>query len=326
MRRELDARRPDVEIRQLRDLQAAYAGEDAPEILVIGDSSMIWVASTEPEGRTLAQMLRDELPASLRIHALAGPGYNARISSVFLEALAGCPGRPRVVVLPTSLLMATTGWSTHPQFAYERESAELSRILREDDRTTRRLPRATTQDWHEWDRLPLPSLFGARRTMGEARLLTNTLNDPPAWAAPITPWQQAVRMRHMLDVRNAEKLTPESLGIGLLTQLGQQAHRLDVPTIAQISPVNRDALVSVFGESVLDHVTANTDLMAQTYLTAAGPHHRVLNAAFACPREDFGDPIHLNGSGRLHLAKLIAAEIELVLNGSTRRRDQRVDA
>lgn len=270
---------------------------------------MLWVSNAEPEGRTLAQMIKDELPSSVRVHAIAGPGYNARIANVFLEALMECPSKPKVIVLPASILMATTVWSTHPDFSYIREAPALRRILHDNDRRARKLPRATVEDWQEWDRTPLPSLFGARRTMGEARMITSTQLDPPKWAPPVTPWQTAVRMRHMLDIYNAERLTPESPGIGLLADMGRVARKLGVRSVAYISPVNRDVLVTMFKEPVVAHVTANANVIAQSYLDAAGPGHQVVNAIFACPAPDFGDPVHLNGTGRLHLAKMISDEL-----------------
>lgn len=306
MRRELDARRTDAEIRQLRALVAAYSAPTPPEVLLIGDSAMLWVANNDPDGRSLAQMVRNELPASMRMHALAGPGYNPRIVNVFLEALEQCPGRPRILVLPASILMATTAWSSHPTFSYIREAPELHRIVVEKDRRVRHLPRATRDDWEEWDRLPLPSLFGARRTMGETRMITQTLLEPPKWAPPTTRWQQAVRMRHMMDLYNAEELTPESPGVALLADMGGVVRRLGVQSVAYISPINREVLTTVLKEHAPARVASNAEVIRAAYLDAAGPGHSVVNATFACGSEDFGDPVHLNSVGRLHMAKLIA--------------------
>lgn len=310
VRRTISAKRTDIEIRQLRALQAAYSGaKDGPEVLLIGDSAMLWVGITESETRTLAQMIKDCLPDSVSVHAMAGPGYNPRIINVFLEALAQCSSRPKIVVLPASLLMATRGWSTHPTFSYIRETPELRRILHDDDRRARRLPRATHEDWEEWDRQPLPSLFGARRTMGEARLITQSPLEPPKWAPPVTRFQRALRTRHMLDVYNAERLTADSPGVTLLADMGAAARTLGVPTVAYISPVDREVLVTVFKEPVLAHLEANAEVMSGAYLDAAGPGHRVVNALLASSATDFGDPVHLNGAGRMHLARLIADDV-----------------
>jgi hypothetical protein len=315
MRRTISAGRPDIEIRQLRALQAAYGGaHDGPEVLLIGDSAMLWVGVTERDTRTLAQMIKDCLPDSVRVHAMAGPGYNPRIINVFLEALAHCPSRPKVIVLPASLLMATKGWSTHPTFSYIRETPELRRILHDDDRRARRLPRATDEDWEEWDRQPLPSLFGARRTMGEARMITQSPLDPPKWAPPVTRFQRALRMRHMLDLYNAERLTAESPGVTLLTDMGHAASKLGIPSVAYISPVNREVLVTVFKEPVVEHLETNAEVMTRAYLDAAGPGHRVVNALLSSSAADFGDPVHLNGAGRLHLARLIADDVQIGLD------------
>jgi len=306
-RRTIDARRPDLEIRQLWALVDAYGSPAAPEVLVIGDSAMMWTSPFDRDQRTLAQMVADELGDSCRVHALAGAGYNPRIVRVFLEALASCPHKPRAIVLPASLLMATQAWSTHPSFCYVHETPELRRIFREDDREARRLPRSGEKDWEVWDRTPAPSLFGARRTLGEFRLVVNAPRQKKAWwEQPNTRWQQAVRMRHMMDVYNAETLTADSPGVRLLADLATYLRELGIPTVAYVAPVNRDVLVSALGDGAAVHVERNAESVASAYLDAAGPGHQVVNAVFAAPSEEYGDPVHLNDAGRRRFAPMIA--------------------
>lgn len=310
VRREIDARRPDAEIRQLWALVDAYSEPGAPEVLVVGDSAMFWTSPNDPDQRSLARMISDELGGSVRVHALAGPGYNPRLVNVFLEALERCPERPKILVLPTSLLMATQAWLSHPNFSYLLEAPELRRIAEAGDRSARRLPRAGLEQWEEWDRQPAPSLFGARRTMGEVRIIINSNQQRQfSWTQPTTRWQQAIRMRHMMDLYNAEKLTPESYGVQLLTEMASYVAKLGIPSVGYISPINREVLATVLKQPAVDHVAANADVIAQAYRDAAGDGHDVVNAVFSCPGTDFGDPVHLNDRGRLHLAQLIAEGI-----------------
>lgn len=318
IRRRIEYRRTAIEIRQARALQSVYSAPHPPEVLLIGDSAMMWVSVDEPNGRTLASMIKDGLPASTRIHALAGPGYNPRLITVFLEALATAPYRPKVVLVPSSLLLASRVWSSYPRQSYLREADDLRRIIAENDRTTRKLQRATPADWEEWDRTPAPSFLGARHTMGEVRFyIESTQLKRPQGANPVTRWQQAVRIRRYVDSQNAEVFTPDAPGIQLIEEMGRQASKLGVPSIAYASPVNYTLMQTMFKNvDIPAHVQANVATLRTAYLGAAGAGHRVLDATLACPSEDFGDSHHLSAGGRAHLAELIAKDIRAVLEES----------
>ena len=88
LRENVEKRLPDIEIRQLRGLQAAYSGPTGPDVLLFGDSAMFWTRGHEADLRTLGAVIKDELPAGCTVHAMVGPGFNARIVSSFVQALA----------------------------------------------------------------------------------------------------------------------------------------------------------------------------------------------------------------------------------------------
>ena len=73
-------------------------------------------------------MLEDDL--GVAVHSIVGPGYNARLSMAYLDAPPGAPARPKVVVTPTSLMMAAASWLEHPRLSYEIEAAALRDLAR----------------------------------------------------------------------------------------------------------------------------------------------------------------------------------------------------
>ena len=148
---------------------ASYGTTDGPELLIFGDSAMFWTSRDDADRRHLAEVIRDEIDPELRLEALVGASYGAVIIMAFLSALRRCPGRPRVVIVPTSIVVTTAGWLAHPQWGYTKAADGLREAVEGGGRPTR-LERPTDAEWEAYDRIPAPSLIKARRTMGELRL------------------------------------------------------------------------------------------------------------------------------------------------------------
>jgi hypothetical protein len=295
----------DVELRQLKSLERAYRGSSGPELLVFGDSAMFWTTHRDGDRRHLVQMIRDELGGGVGFEALVGPGYNPRIIMAFLSALEGCRARPRVVIVPTSILFAMSTWLAHPVLGYELVAGELRAAIAANGDRPRRLPRPGQEAEDAFDRRPASSLIGARRTVGELRLITN--------APPDTRWQQVVRLRHLMDFYNAERLEPDSPGVLLVGELGRMLSAMGLRSVAYVAPINYEVVSKTLGEGARDHLARNADLVETAYREAAGAFGTVVNAVFECPAGEFMDPLHLSEVGRGRLARVIAAAVAPML-------------
>lgn len=298
----------DVELWQLRSMQRAYQGKRGPELLVFGDSAMFWTNYRDKDRRHLVDMIRDETGRDLEYEALMGPSYHGRIVMAYLSGLAKSSSRPKVVVVPTSVLLATHLFLEHPSWSYISESKGIREAVRGEGGKRQRLERPGADAFDAYDRLPAPSLYGARRTAGELRLILNSV--------PTTPWQTAVRMRHLMDYYNAEELTAESPGVKLVEELGSALADLGLRSVAYVAPVNHQVLRTTLGQVAVDQLTRNAKLVETAFMEGANGTGRVVNAAFECPSEEFADPVHLNDRGRLRLARRIAAEARLILEMS----------
>jgi hypothetical protein len=280
----------------------------APEMLVFGDSAMFWTTPKDEDHRHLVEMIRDELDAGASFEALVGPGYNPRIIMVYLMALARCRLKPRVVIVPTSVIFASTSWLSHPTLGWGPVAAQLRAAVEANGKRPRRLERPGADAENAFDRLGAPSLIGLKRTMGELRLITNS--------APTTRWQQIVRLRHMMDYYNAERLEPESPGVELVTKLGAMLAGMGLPSVAYIPPVNHELLVKTLGEHAREHVERNAAIVEEAYAQGVGESGTVVNAIFDNPASEFMDPLHLDVSGRLRLARRIADAVRPRLEDS----------
>jgi hypothetical protein len=244
-------------------------------------------------------MIRDELGPEMTFEALVGPGYNARIVMAFLSTLPARRSRPKVVIVPASVMMSQTHWLAHPEVGYEAMSAELRAIIAGNGRRPRRLHQHDTEEAVAvWERLPAPSLFGARRTVGELRLITN--------AVPATRWQKVVRVRHLMDYYNAERFDPDSVGIQIIGEMAAMLRQLAIPTIAYIPPINHEILASTLGAGAREHAQRNAELIEAAFREHCGELGTVVNGIFDSPAGEYIDPVHLSPAGRARFAARIA--------------------
>jgi hypothetical protein len=141
--------------------------------------------------------------------------------------------------------------------------------------------------------------------VGELRLITA--------ATPQSRWQQAIRLRHLMDSYNAEQLEPDGIGVKLVAEMAAMIREQKLHSVAYIPPINVEICVKVLGEGSRAHIERNAALLADAYQEAAGETGTVVNAVDKCPVGDFADPLHLTESGRRHLASMIADAIRPLL-------------
>jgi hypothetical protein len=194
--------------------------------------------------------------------------------------------------------MATSTWLAHPKLGYEAVAENLRKVIQGERSRIKKLDKAPDEAWDTYDRLPAPSLIGLRRTVGELRLITN--------AVPATRWQQAVRLRHLMDYYNAERLELNSPGVSLVTEMAKMLTEDSLPSVAYISPINYEVVDKFLGGTAREHIGRNADIVAESFCKAAPDLGIIVNAVFACPGEEFSDPVHLKEAGRRRLAASIA--------------------
>lgn len=307
----VDSLRADLQIRQLRGIEAAYAGPAGPDVLVFGDSAMLWRSATEPEKRSLAAMLADEFGGDVSLHFVLGNAYNPRLVRAFVTALSRTASKPKAVIVPTSLMTTAQAWLAHPDLGYETASTALLDMIGSGTRRPRRLPRAPHSAWESYDRQPAPSLIGERRTLGELRMIVNAVPANPR-QRPTSKWQHLVRTRYLSDLTNAERLRPESPGVRCVAELAETLRALDIPSLAYISPVNYELINKLLRKDVVAHLAANEQTVADAY-RGAGESAEIVTGALISEATDFGDAVHLNGAGRRRFAPLLAEPVRKFL-------------
>jgi hypothetical protein len=294
----------DLELRNLAVIEKAYSGPDGPEVLLIGDSAMVWTSRLDTDRRHLVQMLGEAI-GDARMVSVVGAGYNPRLVMTYLRAVERCRSRPKVMIVPTTVVEAMDVWRLHPQFGYERKSAEILDLVESGAARPKKASEPTDEEWEAYDRLPTQSLIGARRTMGEFRLLTK--------AVPTTKWQHLVRRRHTYDMYTAQVLNRDDPGVMVVEEMGRAITQARIHSVALLHPIDVDMCVRLLGPAAKERIEQNVANVRDAFCTGAGDLGRMVDLAYACPSDQYTDALHLNEAGRHLLAERLGEALRAAL-------------
>jgi hypothetical protein len=293
----------DVDLWQLRRMQRAYRTPGGPEVLVLGDSHMFWTGYYEADRRRLGTLIREELGPGTRVLIVEGPCYWPNMTILLLEALLGLPHRPRVLLFSINSYMNTPHWLEHPQYSY----APVVRTLREnlDRRWLRKVPRVDQPAAEAYYRKPASSFGDAHLTLGELEMLVHGKAHSSA--------QRAARRRHRIDFYFSEALAREMAGADRVERIGALVAALDVPTVNFVGPLTHDAVREEYGDAAYQAVVRQVEDVVALYSGKAGARARVLDFSRAFATERFVDPLHVNASCRIMMARALGREIREAL-------------
>lgn len=271
---------------------------------MIGDSSLYWTGPGDSSRSHLSDMIQAELEG-VRCLPMSAGGYNGRIIKAYLAALERCRSRPRAVLVPTSVQMATTVWLAHPEFGYETHAEQLTALIESGARLPRKLEPPSIEQWDAYHRMPAPSRTGAQWNVGEVQMVAGTRGATPA--------QKADRLRHNMDLHWAERLEPDSPGVRLVAELGSTLRSMGLPSLAYIQPVNHELVGDMLGAGLGEHMERNASLVEAAFREGIGDLGTVVNSITDSPPDEFFDPVHLNYEGRRRFAERIAASLRPML-------------
>ena len=109
----------------------------------------------------------------------SGSPRNKRNPS-WARALCAISIRAPAIIVPMSVLMATSTWLAHPKLGYELAAKELRAVIEAGDTRPRRLAQPTDAAWDAYDRLGspddrVPASIHARRGINLKRMTRRSL-------------------------------------------------------------------------------------------------------------------------------------------------------
>jgi hypothetical protein len=276
---------------QLRDVRRLLRSH--ADVVMLGESVLVWVGPDDRDRRTLPMMVRDGLRPDASLVSVSGGGYHAELLAAYLEVLAGLPRRPRAVVLPLWVRGRLRPWVEHPRFGHHDALARLRRL---DPTTPAWRVRGSLRrggDWAAYHAVPYETLLGP-----------GTVGD---YVLPLKGHRVSgdERLRLLYAYHHGGLVEPAAFAA-----LGTAARALDVPVVAYQAPVPVGT-----GERVLpgltERVARNLALADAAFRSALDVP--VLQTGTSFGDDEFIDPTdaseHLNEKGRRRLAELLVAEV-----------------
>ena len=280
---------------QLRDARRLLGS--TADVVMLGESVLVWVGPHDRDRRTLPRMVADGLAPDASLVAVSGGGYHAELLTAYLELLARLPHRPRAVVLPLWVRGRLQPWIDHPRFGHH---DALQRLRGLDATTAAWRVRGSLKrggDWGAYYRVPYETLLGP-----------GTVGD---YAVPLKDGSVTGddRLRLLYAYHHGGVIEATAF-----TRLGAAAAALDVPVVVYQAPVSVQT-----GERVLPGLTARVaeNLAAADAAFRAALDVPVLQTGTAFGEDEFIDPTdgseHLNERGRRRLAGLLVEGVREAL-------------
>lgn len=98
-----------------------------PDVLYLGDSTVLRVANEDTDKRTTADMLAANLNGQARILEISHGAYHMEIFHHILGTLKRTRHRPRVIILPINMRSFSPQWYLRPQWQFRSEIELLKR-------------------------------------------------------------------------------------------------------------------------------------------------------------------------------------------------------
>jgi len=221
-------------------------GDSCPEIVYLGDSTILRVAHEDQDKRSTAQMLAADLSGKARVLELSHGAYHMGIFYHMMSTFRITRRQPRLMVIPINMRSFSPQWYLRPGWDFRAEIRLLNRYYRGQGLRTR-YRRAPKDAGYEEIRVeyPLTNL----RTIGEFEKLR--LNKPD----PSTPQEQRRR-----DLFIYFFLHPVSDGHPLLVKLRETvrlARTLHIGVLFYLTPINVQAALSSVGREFDDYFSRN---------------------------------------------------------------------
>lgn len=301
----------DQQIRQLRQAVRRLRKGDV-DVLILGDSSTLYVDQTEEDPRRLGQMIQDELGPDVSVATIAGPGSPPRLRAELIRVLTTLENRPKAVLLSIAPRTATAVHILrHPDYGYPRTLKYLSKVADADARLFSVSPhnRATKADFAEFHAQPVTTRWRTASSIGEFQ---RNLRGRRGAAEDID------RQRMLFDYFHGEIIGPDHPALADLAELGRRLRVYGVPVVLYQPPIPVERGEQYFPGEFAAHVDANSKTVLAAVTDELGDLVDQVEQD-QTPDEEFIDASdgseHWNYIGRRKMAKVLADHLRQAIEG-----------
>jgi hypothetical protein len=272
---------------------------EPPDVLVFGESTLLFVGPEEADQRPLADLLVEALRPRSAL-AIAGPGFGVELHREFARLAATRGPRPLVV---TSLYVRGTlpAFLHHPQWGHRRQIELLTRVSghSQDELTGPYVP-PRPEAYVAYEALAYPT-FVADRTIGEFMAQLR----PPG-----NPFSRE-HLRWLFEFHVGGSPDPQI--VAAFTEFGRLLKGAGFPVVAFQNPVDVVQGSELLGPEFVAWHRCNTATVRDAFVAGYGPDAVILETSDLWQPTDFIEPAveHLAAHARIELADIIARAVSL---------------
>ena len=267
---------------------------EPPDVLIFGESTLLFVGPGETDQRPLADLLVDALRPKSAL-AIAGPGFGVELHREFVRLAATRGPRPLVV---TSLYVRGTlpAFLHHPQWGHRRQIELLTQVsgYSEHELSGPYVP-PTAEAYVAYEALAYPT-FVADRTIGEFMAQLRP---------PLNPFSPE-HLRWLFEFHTGG--SPDQKVVEAFAEFGRLLKDAGFPVIAFQNPVDVVQGTELLGPKFAEWHQRNTATVRDAFIAGYGADAVILETSDLWQTSDFVEPAveHLTALARIKLADLIA--------------------
>ena len=312
-------------------LAEAFGGDhEPPEVLLLGDSSSLFVSRFDVSRRPLLEITARRL-APLRTCVVAHFGWHLGVHRGIVQAVASLPCRPRVVVLPVNLRQFSPQWAENPNFQFTdlmRAAVDFSVDPSGGVPAVPPFPRgdltrgqnADADAWGRFRSVRVPCAWRSQETIGDHLDLIVT---SPADATARSQRLRDVFAFHWLPGDKPERVHALGDAVRIAESFGARV-------VVQLSPINCDAGTRFIGAPFEDLIAQRIDDVTRVCRDAVRDRDQFVleDLTHLLPSERFfyeADPTeHYDEIGRAAVAARTARAVQRSIESTTHSPANRV--
>ncbi len=226
------------------------SGDLCPDIVYLGDSTVLRIADEDRDRRSTAEMLAADLSGKARVLELSHGAYHMGIYYHMVSTFRITRKRPRLVVIPINMRSFSPQWYLRPSWEFKAEIRLLNKYYSGNGLRIR-YRKAETKGGYE--QIPVEYPMTGLRTIGEFEKLR--------LSKPDSSTQQEERRRELFVYFF---LWPISEGHPLLVKLRETvelARMLRLKVVFYITPINMGAALRSVGREFEHYFSRNLQVV-----------------------------------------------------------------
>jgi hypothetical protein len=283
----------------LVDVIKTFSGPEKPDVLMFGDSVVERVSRHDQDRRTLGAIV--EATSTRRVKVISRSAFNPTLAAYLMRVLARL-SVPEVLILPVNIRTFSPQWDLNPAWAFLQERSAIEAWLGNPEAPIPAIRDviATSDFYDRFESTPVSYELSKLSTIGAFLSVVRS--------SPLDEDSRRQRSREILVFHYGHRLESCHRRLLDLAYAAESAKRLGIKPVIYVTPLNLMAAARHGGQSLVEIIRANIELIRAT-LAETGIELHDLSSAIPADgffHEDLATE-HLCEKGRVQLASRIHA-------------------